>query len=139
MAKATLFYDAGCGFCNSSVAWIVKRAQPGTFVLVAYEDEEAMRKFPMVDRLLADKGVQALAEDGTLWKKAPATAFCLTLVPGWEWLGRLILFPLVRPWAAIGYAVVAANRQRISRWMGRTSCRIPPRARGLVGWVWVGW
>lgn len=130
MAKATLFYDANCGFCQRSVEWILKKARPGTFDLVGYQDDERMRNFPMVDRSLADKGIQALAEDGTLWKKAPATAFCLTLVPGWEWLGRLILFPLVRPWAAMGYAVVAANRQRISGWMGKTSCRVPPQTKG---------
>jgi predicted DCC family thiol-disulfide oxidoreductase YuxK len=128
MAKATLFFDADCGFCQSSVEWILKRARPGTFDPVAYQDDEGMRLFPMVDRTLADKGIQALAEDGTLWKKASATAFCLTLVPGWRWLGHLILFPLVLPFASVGYAIVAANRQRISRWMGRTSCRIPPRA-----------
>jgi predicted DCC family thiol-disulfide oxidoreductase YuxK len=110
------------------VEWILKKARPGTFDPVAYQDDEGMRLFPMVDRTLADKGIQALAEDGTLWKKASATAFCLKLVPGWKWLGHLILFPLILPFASIGYTIVAANRQRISRWMGRTSCRIPPRA-----------
>jgi len=84
----------------------------------------------MVDRTLADKGIQALAEDGTLWKKASATAFCLTLVAGWSWLGHLILFPWVLPFASIGYAIVASNRHRISRWMGRNSCRVSGSKQG---------
>ena len=125
MASVTLFYDADCGFCQASVDWLLQKSRPGTFQLVAYQDEINIKKYPMVDRALADKGIQALGENGKLWRKASATGFCLTLVPGWKWLGRFILCPLVLPFASIGYAVVAGNRQRISKWMGRTVCRIP--------------
>jgi len=130
MAQVTLFYDADCGFCQGSVDWLLARALPGTFDPVAYQDDHAMREFPMVDRTLADKGIQALGPDGKLRTKAGATGYCLTLVPGWRWLGHLIQFPLIAPFAALGYAMVAANRHSISRWMGRSSCRIPPRAQG---------
>ncbi len=130
MAQATLFYDADCGFCQGSVEWLLARARPDTFDPVAYQDDEGMRKFPMVDRTFVVKGIQVLRPDGELWAKAPASGYCLTLVPGWEWLGHFILCPLVAPFAAVGYAIVAANRQRISRWMGRASCRTPPRAKG---------
>lgn len=130
MALVTLFYDADCGFCQSSVEWILRSARPGTFNPVAYQDDEGMRLFPMVDRTIADKGIQALGEDGVLRTKAQASGYCLTFLPGWAWLGKLILYPLVLPFAGVGYALIAANRQRISRWMGRTSCRIPPRAQG---------
>lgn len=128
MAKVTLFYDADCGFCQGSVDWILARAQPDTFDPVAYQDDRALKKFPMVDASLADKGIQALGPDGKMRAKAVATGYCLTFLPGWRWLGRLILFPLAAPFAAVGYALVARNRQLISRWMGRTSCRLPPRA-----------
>ena len=130
MAQVTLFYDADCGFCQGSVDWLLARAQPGTFTPVAYQDERAVKKFPMVDRNLADKGIQALGSDGRLRRKAEATGYCLTLVPGWKWLGRLILFPLIAPGAALVYAIVARNRQHLSRWMGRHSCPTPPRAQG---------
>ena len=130
MAQVTLFYDADCGFCQGSVEWLLARALPDTFDPVAYQDESALRKFPMVDRTLADKGIQALGSDAKLRRKAEATGYCLTFVPRWRWLGRLILFPLVAPLASLGYAIVARNRHHISRWMGRTSCRIPPRAKG---------
>lgn len=128
MAKVTLFYDADCGFCQGSVDWLLKRAPSDTFDPVAYQDGQALRRFPMVDPTLADKGIQVLGPDGKLRSKARATGYCLTLIPGWRWLGHLILFPLVAPLAALGYAIVARNRHHISRWMGRTSCRIPPRA-----------
>lgn len=128
MARVTLFYDADCGFCQSSVEWLLQRSPAGIFDPVAYQDVHALREFPMVDPHLADKGIQALGEDGNLRAKAQATGYCLTFVPGWRWLGRLILFPLVAPFAGLGYAIVARNRQHISRWIGRTSCRIPPRA-----------
>ncbi len=130
MAQVTLFYDADCGFCQGSVEWLLARARPDTFDPVAYQDEPGLWKFPMVDRNLADKGIQALGPDGKLRRKAEATAYCLTFVPGWQWLGRLIQFPLVTPLASLGYAIVARNRHHISRWMGRASCRVPPRAEG---------
>ncbi|NCY21803.1 DUF393 domain-containing protein [bacterium] len=130
MARATLFYDADCGFCQASVDWLIHRGGPGAFETVAYQDDERMRRYPMVDRTLADKGIQALGEDGRLWKKASATGFCLTYVPGWKWLGHFILSPLVKPFAALGYALVASQRQRISRWMGRSSCRISGHQQG---------
>lgn len=130
MGRVTLFYDADCGFCQASVDWLVQRGRPGTFETIAYQDEERMSRYPMIDRTLADKGIQALGEDGKLWKKASATGFCLTHLPRWEWLGSFILCPMVEPFAALGYALVAANRQRISRWMGRSSCRISGSKKG---------
>ena len=130
MSQVTLFYDADCGFCQGSVDWLLSHSLPGTFDPVAYQDEQVVRKFPMVDPTLADKGIQALGPDGTLRAKAKATGYCLTFVPGWRWLGHVIQFPLIAPFAAVGYAIVARNRHHISRWMGRASCRIPPRARG---------
>lgn len=129
MERVTLFYDADCGFCQGSVEWLLGQARAGTFDPVAYQDDEGMRKFPMVDLTLADKGIQVLQADGKVWAKSKAVGFCLTLVPKWKWVGHFILFPLVAPFAAVGYAVVAANRQRISKLIGKKSCRIPPRAR----------
>jgi predicted DCC family thiol-disulfide oxidoreductase YuxK len=125
MAFVTLFYDADCGFCQASVDWLLRKSRPDTFQVVAYQDETEIKKYPMVDRTLVDKGIQALDGDGKLWRKASATGFCLSLVPGWKGLGRFILCPLVLPFASVGYAVVAGNRQRISKWMGRAVCRIP--------------
>jgi len=130
MGQVTLFYDADCGFCQGSVEWLLARSRSETFHPVAYQDEQAMKAFPMVDRTLADKGIQTLGPDGKLRRKAQATGYCLTFVPGWRWLGRLILFPWVAPFAAMGYAVIAGNRHRLSRWMGRNSCRVPPRTQG---------
>jgi len=130
MALVTLFYDADCGFCQASVDWLVKKGRPGTFETVAYQDEERLNRYPMVDRTMADKGIQALGGDGKLWQKASATGFCLRHLPGWQWLGDLILFPLVKPFAAMGYALVARNRQTISRWMGRNVCRVPGAKQG---------
>ena len=124
MALVTLFYDADCGFCQRSVDWLMAKSRAGTFEAVPYQDEKRMGQYPMVNRALADRGIQALGEDGKLWRKASATGFCLTLVPGWEWLGRLVLCPAIFPFASIGYALVALNRQRISRWVGLDSCRI---------------
>ena len=130
MAKVTLFYDADCGFCQSSVDWLLARALPGTFEPVAYQDDQALKQFSMVDASLADKGIQALGPDGKLRSKAKATGYCLTFVPGWQWAGRFLLSPLISPFAAVGYAIISKNRHHISRWMGRTSCRISPRAGG---------
>lgn len=130
MARVTLFYDADCGFCQASVDWLVDRAVPGTFAPIAYQNEKEINRYPMVDRTLADKGIQALGEDGKLWKKAAATGFCLQQVPGWEWLGRVILFPLVQPFASFGYFLVAKNRRILSRWMGRQACRVRGSGQG---------
>ena len=91
MARVTLFYDADCGFCQSSVEWMLRQARPGTFDPVAYQDDEGMRKFPMVDRTLADKGIQALGEDGQVRSKARASGYCLTFMPRWAWAGHFIL------------------------------------------------
>ena len=124
MGRVTLFYDADCGFCQASVDWLVQRSSPETFQTIAYQDDARMSRYPMVDRTLADKGIQALGEDGKLWRKAAATGFCLKQVPGWRWLGHFLLSPMVRPFAEVGYALVAANRQTLSRWIGRKACRL---------------
>lgn len=124
MAQVTLFYDADCGFCQASVDWLMRRAKPGTFEPVAYQNDKRMHEYPMVDLSVADKGIQALGPDGALRARAKATGYCLTFVSGWGWLGRLMLFSPIYPLAALGYAIVARNRRAISRWMGRGSCQV---------------
>jgi predicted DCC family thiol-disulfide oxidoreductase YuxK len=124
----TLFYDNDCGFCTAATAWYSERAaERGLPVqLVAYGDSKAPAQYPQIDWAHREAGIQLLSGSGTLFRDAEAAAEALCYLGGaFRFIGKGMRLPGVRTICQTGYRWVAANRQRISRLLGLTTCRIP--------------
>jgi predicted DCC family thiol-disulfide oxidoreductase YuxK len=69
-------------------------------------------------------GIQVLSPDGTVTRDEAGFATCFLAMPGYECLGKLILFPLIRPFAKLVYRLVASNRTLMSKLFGTKECKI---------------
>jgi len=117
---AHLLYDADCGFCTSSAAWLRRRGlrtgieplQRGDPATLGVDVARARREIPFV------------GEWGTVSYGAAAIGEALMTGRGlWRVAGRLLSRPPVLWVARPAYAVVAANRHRLP---GSTdACRLP--------------
>lgn len=122
--KQVVFFDADCGFCQRSINRIRSRDQAGLLQFVPYQTPDLGLKYPIIDLAGMNRGIQTLLPDGRLLKNEAAMAAIFRRVPGLSWLSSLILFPLIRPFSALIYRGIAANRHRISSALGLNQCRI---------------
>lgn len=118
----TLLYDADCGFCTASAAWLRRRRlrtaieplQGADLTALGVDAERARREIPFVE---PDPAGARVSYGHLAVGRALATGG-----PGWRLAGRLLLHPPVSWLARAGYALVARNRYRLP---GSTAaCRI---------------
>ena len=119
-----LFYDAQCGMCTRSVAWAQSRDRLGLILPHPSLSAIAAEKLGLPEpRPLG--ALHAWSQERGVVRGIDAVAAMLRRLPGWHWAGALLRFPLVRPFARLGYGFVAANRHRFG---APVECRIPPTA-----------
>lgn len=115
----TCIYDGDCGFCTQSAQWLERH---GSCAIVPWQaldlgalgltEEQVTSAVQWQD---ADGRVTASGAD------AVARAL-LTCGAPWRWAGRVLTWRVVRPFAAVGYRIVARYRYRLP---GATAaCRI---------------
>lgn len=106
-----LVYDGDCGFCTRSARLLRERIRTRDDVRPSQQLELATLGLTAAQ---AAEAVQHVADDGTVTSGARAIAATLRAAPQpWAAAGRVLDAPPVRPLAALGYRLVAANRHRL--------------------------
>lgn len=122
---ATLVYDGDCGFCTSSVRWLVRlRLRADTVVPWQQADLPALG----LTRAQCEAKVQWVADDGRLSSGHEALARLLlhSALP-WRPLGALLLVPPVSWLASWVYDWVADHRGSLPG--GTPACALPQDER----------
>lgn len=120
MEPLLVVYDADCGVCQASVAWLRKRDLRGRFRFAGNDGELPAG----VSREETEHTVVVL-EDGRKWTRGRATARLLLELRGWVFLGRALRLPGVSWLADRAYDRFARNRHRVSAALGLASCSVP--------------
>jgi predicted DCC family thiol-disulfide oxidoreductase YuxK len=111
--RAVLLYDGTCGFCASSVQWILRHDRRGTLCFAPLQGETARP-------ILA--GHPELAEvDSIIWvdgdtvrvRSAAALAVARYLGGGWAVVARLAAL-IPRPLRDWGYDLIARHRHKLT-------------------------
>lgn len=116
-------YDADCGVCQASVAWVKKRDRAGRFEFVGNDIEPLP---PGVSREETEHTLVVLDGPRKL-VRAEGVARILGELRGWAVLGTLLRAPGLRRFASWGYDRFARNRHRISSALGLRTCAVPCR------------
>lgn len=120
----TVVFDADCGICQASVAWIKRRARPGQFVFVG-NDVEALpagvsREETEHTLVVLDGAAKSTRADGV--------GRILRELRFWGLPAALLRTPGLRQLANLGYDQFAKRRHRVSAALGLTACAVPHRA-----------
>lgn len=113
-----LFYDASCGLCRRSVALIQRIGPTEPVAYIDVNDNDAMARYPEVDRLEALKRIIMLRRDGKQLGAYDAVTGVMRLLPRWR---RLYFLARLWPVQLVGHAVyhlVGRHRHKISRMLG---------------------
>ena len=116
-------YDADCGVCQASVAWVRRRDRGGR---VQFLGNDAPELPAAVSRDETEHTLVVL-EGGRKWVRAAAVARVLRELRGWPVLAALLRVPGLRQLADLGYDSFARRRHRISAALGMRACAVPPR------------
>jgi len=117
-------YDADCGVCQASVAWVKERDRRGVFEFVG--NDSALP--PGVSREETEHTMIVL-DGGRQLVRAEGVARILSELRGWSTIGALLRAPGVRYLARWGYDKFAQNRHRVSAALGMRACAMPQRNR----------
>jgi predicted DCC family thiol-disulfide oxidoreductase YuxK len=111
----TVIYDAHCGVCSRSVAWLQRQRADEPLRFLAADSEEAVRLVPVRPpnqmAIVAPSGEVLLGSDGWI--------ACMSVLPRYRWMARMMAWPGLKPFVRVGYGLVARNRLRISAMLGR--------------------
>lgn len=119
----TVIYDAHCGVCSRSVAWLQRQRADQPLRFLAAHSEEAIRLVPVRPpnqmAIVSPSGEVLLGADGWIG--------CMSALPRYRWLARAMAWPVAKPFVRAGYGLVARNRLRLSAMLGRKpdACEIP--------------
>ena len=118
-------YDADCGVCQASVAWVKERDRRRVFELVGNDVPDLP---PGVSREETEHTVIVL-DGARKLVRAEGVARVLRELPAWAPIAALLRAPGIRNLAGWCYDRFARNRHRISAALGMRACAIPDRKR----------
>ena len=116
-------YDADCGVCQASVAWIRKRDRRGVFQFLGNDLPDLP---PGISREETEHTLVVL-DGARKLVRAAGVARILRELPGWSPISALLRAPGLRVVANWAYDHFAQNRHRISAALGMRSCTLPSR------------
>lgn len=112
MSRATVLYDADCGFCRWSLAQVLARDTERRLRPLSLQDPEADRLLGPMEHGRKMRSWHLITADGTRRSGGAALIAVLRLLPG----GKFVAAPLAAfaPITELAYRLVAENRFRLS-------------------------
>ncbi len=114
-------YDADCGVCQASVAWLRKRDRRGRFQFVGND----AAGLPAGVSLEETEHTIVVLDGARKYVRGEAVARLLRELRGWSLLGAVLRVPGIKQLANFGYDRFARNRHRISAALGMRACEVP--------------
>ncbi|MBW3637307.1 MAG: DUF393 domain-containing protein [Armatimonadetes bacterium] len=112
MKKHLVLWDGECGFCRRSVAWLQKHDRFGALQFEPFQEADISPAL----RVACRDAIHVLKSDGEMLRAGRAALFCGQQTR-WHRLARLAGWPVFLPLVEIGYAIVAKNRQFVSKFL----------------------
>lgn len=107
--KTEIYYDGSCRICHHGAERLKKTDLEEKFI---YRDFSSgnfnPKEFDLKD---LDKAIHLKTTEGRVIKGADAMIYLLLQVPAYEWLGKLLSFPLIYPLTVVGYQMFARTRK----------------------------
>lgn len=116
-------YDADCGVCQASVAWIKTRDRMSAFEFVGND----VAQLPAAVSREETEHTMVVLDGGRKLTRADGVARILRELRGWSTAGAVLRLPGIRALGNLGYDAFAKRRHRISAALGLRACAVPPR------------
>ena len=124
--RTAVLFDGDCGICTQFAELARKLDADGVFLIQPYFEfsEDELARYGLSYEKCVDY-LQVIGEDGQIYSGHNAVNYVgLRFFPVSVLFGLLYLLPPLLWLEAIGYALVAKNRTKISATLGLNACRV---------------
>ena len=123
----TVFYDGACPLCNAEIGFYraCRGAERVAFVDVAAAGGGQVA--PGLDRCAALKRFHVRNADGSLASGAAGFGHLWLALPGWRWLGRIVLLPVFLQVTELTYRGFLNLRPAL-QWIWRAKAAVRARS-----------
>lgn len=119
MRCLTIAYDPKCGLCTRIGEWLWK--QPKRIALRLVPADRAAQLYPALAGHFANDELVVVSDDGAVYFGDHAWLMCLFALRHYRHWAKRLSRPALLPLARQAFAVLSANRRRVSRWLGLLS------------------
>jgi predicted DCC family thiol-disulfide oxidoreductase YuxK len=123
-ADLTVFFDGGCPLCRSEIGLYRNCAGADRVAFVDVAAAEAGDVAQGLGKTSALARFHVQTADGQLHSGAAGFAQLWLTLPGWRWLGRITMLPVIRTVAEIAYRGFLVIRPGI-QWIWRRAAASP--------------
>jgi predicted DCC family thiol-disulfide oxidoreductase YuxK len=124
-----VFYDGACGVCTRSIAWAIRLDTLQRLSPIPAGSHQA-------HEIVGPAHAPNLLNELHVWSRSrgvrvgsDAVAAMLEELPMLGWAGRMIRFPLLRPFARVAYRQIARNRKACEQKVAMTRLQQGPDVR----------
>jgi predicted DCC family thiol-disulfide oxidoreductase YuxK len=110
-----LIYDDKCSICNIGVDKIKRLDKSRLIELVPLSNPKLPVGYEVPPKEEMQEQMHLISPDQKVYKGADAVARVAEIFPESKFAGKLISFPLVRPFARVIYDLIARNRLKFSK------------------------
>ena len=118
MRQWYLIYDDYCNICNLGVEKVKKLDKAKLVKLAPLSNPQVPSEIKLPSKEAMQKHMHLISPGGEIFKGADALARLMTIFPNSRILGKIVSFPVFRPFARLIYAIVARNRMKLSELIG---------------------
>jgi len=115
MRQWHLIYDDYCNICNLGVEKVKKLDKTKLIKLSPLSNPQIPSDIKLPTKEEMQKHMYLISPDGQIFKGVDAIARMMTIFPDSKLMGKIVSFPIFRPFARLIYAIVARNRMKLSR------------------------
>ncbi|MDB5039248.1 MAG: putative thiol-disulfide oxidoreductase YuxK, family [Bacteriovoracaceae bacterium] len=108
--KYRVFLDGICHLCSLEALWLKKYDTNHTLEFIDIADSNFSAESYGLSKKAVDTEMHIICPNGKILHGIPALIEIYHLLPRFQWLSKLLGFPLVYPFAKIGYFIFSRSR-----------------------------
>jgi len=105
-----VLFDADCELCVRCRNWLAQQAAFVPLVFIAFQSDEARRRFPGIDGLKPDEQLLVISDEGAVYRRAHAWIMCFWALENYREHAQRLALPALLPLAKLVCELLSRNR-----------------------------
>lgn len=105
-----VLFDAQCELCVRCRNWLMQRPTFVPLVFIAFQSDEAQRRFPGIDALKPGEQLLVISDEGAVYRGAHAWIMCLWALKNYREHAQRLAHPVLLPLARTVCELLSRNR-----------------------------
>ena len=105
-----ILFDGDCELCMRCRHWLMQQPAFVPLVFIAFQSDEAQRRFPGIDALVPGEQLLVISDEGAVYRGAHAWITCLWALENYREHAQRVAHPVLLPLAKAVCELLSRNR-----------------------------